>query len=136
MPTFDPTEWELSTAQEPYALKDGEEVKLRIMEVRKETRPSDDTEYFNVRLEVPDQPFSKEIAHFLNVPDRKLMNAKQINVARNEMQKFLAAFEIDTERPFDPTEDWPGQEGWCILGMRKSDQYGEQNYIKKLIGAR
>ena len=43
---------------------------------------------------------------------------------------------IDRSRPSDPTEDWVGCEGWYILSLRSSEQYGEQNRISKFVRAR
>lgn len=131
MPTFDPSAWNLDDAQEPYALKDGTEARLRILEVTHHER-DDKTEYLNVRLEVPDEPYSKEIAHFLNIPTPGL-DAKRSNQARSDMDKFLHCFNIDRTRPFNPSEDWVGEEGWAILGIRRTDAYGEQNKINKFI---
>ena len=130
MSMLDPTEWELEDSHEPFALRDGTEAKLRILEVQKGV--DNEREYLTIRLEVPEEPYSKDITHWLNVPSRK-MDAKHLNVARNDMLKFCQCFEIDRTRPFDPTEDWVGLEGWCILGLRKSEQYGEQNRIGKFI---
>jgi hypothetical protein len=39
-------------------------------------------------------------------------------------------------RPGEPEDDWPGLEGWAILGMEKTDQYGEQNFVKKFVAPR
>lgn len=128
---LDPNEWSLDDSQEPYALKDGTEARLRIIEVRKDTR-DDESEYLTIRLEVPDEPYSKDVTKFLNIPSRK-MDAKQLNQSRHDMKLFCQCFEVDMSRPFDPTEDWVGLEGWAILGVRKTEQYGEQNTIKKLI---
>ena len=135
MSTIDPSEWNLEDSQEPYALKDGTEALLRVIEVRKLTRDDGDTEYYVVRLEVPTEPFSKEITDFLDIPSRGL-NAKRLNAARQKMLNFSQSFGFDMSRPFDPSEDWVGLEGWCILSLAKSDLYGEQNRISKYLRAR
>ena len=135
MSMIDPTEWYLEDSREPYALKDGTEALLRVIEVRKMTRPENDTEYYVVRFEVPSEAYSKDITDFLDAPSSKL-DAKRLNVARQKMLHFSEAFSVDMSRPFDPTEDWVGLEGWCILSLTKSDQYGEQNRISKYVRAR
>ena len=131
MSMIDPTEWSLEDSQEPYALKDGSEVILRIIDVRLDKR-DDDSEYYTVRMEVPSEPYSKEITDWLNVPSRNL-DAKRLNTAQHKMKSFMLCFSIDTGKLTDPLEDWPGQEGWAILNLTKSDQYGEQNRIAKYI---
>jgi hypothetical protein len=131
MPMFDPSEWQLDDSQEPYAMPDGHEAKLRIVEVTKGTDKNGE-QYFQPRLEIVGEPYSKDFTHFLHVPSRK-MSDKKINQVRNAMKTFCECFDIDISRPFDPSDDWPGHEGWAILGVRDSEQYGEQNFIRKLI---
>lgn len=134
MSMIDPSEWNLEDSREPYALKDGTEALLRVLEVRKSTRPETDTEYYTVRFEVPSEPYSKDIADFIDLPSSRL-DAKRLNAARQKMLNFTQCFGIDLSRPFDPTEDWVGCQGWCILSLSKSDQYGEQNRISKYLKA-
>lgn len=132
MSMIDPTEWELDDSQEPYALKDGTEAILRIIEVQRGQRPDEDWNMYTIRLEVPTEPFSKDITYWLNEPHKR-MDSKRLNDAKVRMGQFLDCFNIDRTRPMDPTEDWVGQEGWCILSLTKSAQYGEQNRISKFI---
>ena len=131
MSMIDPTEWQLDNSQEPYALKDGSEVMLRIIDVRLDKR-DDESEYYTVRMEVPSETYSKEITDWLNVPSRNL-DAKRLNAARQKMLHFMECFSIDRTTLTDPLEDWVGQEGWAILSLSKSEQYGEQNRIAKYI---
>lgn len=131
MSMIDPTEWQLEDSQEPYALKDGTEIILRVIEVRLDKR-ADNSTYYTVRFEVPNEPYSKDITDWLNLPSREL-DAKRLNVARQKMLHFMQCFNIDVSRPSDPLEDWVGQEGWCILSLSSSNQYGEQNRISKFI---
>lgn len=137
MSMIDPSEWNLDDSQEPYALRDGVEAKLRIVSVEKNQRRDRDGtitgEYWVVRIEVPDEPYSKEITDFLDIPDAKHMDAKRLNTARDKMRKFCDAFEIDRSRPFDPSDNWPGQEGWGILSLTVSPDYGEQNRVRRYI---
>ena len=135
MSMIDPTEWNLDDSHEPIALKDGAEVILRVIEVTKSTRPETNTEYYTVRFEVPSEPLSKDITDWFDAPSLS-MDPKRLNTARQKMKHFMASFDIDRTRPTDPTEDWVGCEGWCVLSMRHSEQYGEQNRISKFIRAR
>jgi hypothetical protein len=129
---LDPNEWNLNDSQEPYAIEDNSEVKVRIIDVRKD-KDKNDMEYLLPRLEIDGEPFSKDFTHFLYIPDKTTMDAKRLNRARFAMVQFLKCFEIDAAGPMDPTMDWTGNEGWVILGVKKDEQYGEQNFIKQFI---
>lgn len=131
MAMIDPSEYGLDDSQEPYAVKPGE-YKVRIISVGKGT-DKNDLEYLQPRLEVDGEPYSKDFTHFLHIPNKEEMGEKQLNRVRFAYSSFCKCFSIDTTRPFDPQDDWAGCEGWAILGISESDEYGEQNFIKKLL---
>lgn len=135
MSMIDPNEWNLEDSHEPIALKDGAEVVLRIIEVARAERPKTSTTYYTVHFDVPSEPFSKDITDWFDEPSRG-MDAKRLNAARQKMLHFMECFGIDRSQPSDPTEDWVGCEGWCILLLRSSEQYGEHNRISKFVRAR
>ena len=135
MSMIDPTEWELDDSHEPTTLKDGTEAQLRIIEVTRGTSKFTNSTQYTVRFEVPGEPFSKDIADWFDEPTRG-MDPKRLNDARQKMKNFMDCFGIDRTRPSDPTEDWVGAEGWCILSLRVSEQYGDQNRISKFVRAR
>ena len=135
MSMIDPTEWELDDSHEPTTLKDGAEVVLRIIEVTRGTSKFTNATQYTVRFEVPTEPFSKDITEWFDEPTRG-MDAKRLNEARQKMKNFMDCFGIDRTRPSDPTEDWVGCEGWCILSLRANEQYGDQNRISKFVRAR
>ncbi len=132
---IDPSEWNLDDSHEPTVLKDGAEALLRIIEVVRGTSRFTEGTQYTVRFEVPAEPFSKDITDWFDEPTRG-MDAKRLNDARQKMKHFMECFGIDKSRPSDPSEDWIGCEGWCILSMRTNDQYGEQNRIAKFVQAR
>jgi len=131
MTMIDPSDLGLDESQEPYAVEGGEEHKLRIVEV-KSGEDKNGYSYLQPRLEIVGEPYSKDFTHFLHLPS-KAMGEKQLNRVRYNYKAFCAAFGIDTTRPQDPNDDWPGHEGFAILGLTENEQYGEQNFIKKLI---
>ena len=135
MSMIDPTEWELDDSHEPTTLKDGTEAMLRIIEVTRGTSKFTNSTQYTVRFEVPAEPFSKDIADWFDEPTQD-MDPKRLNDARNKMKNFMDCFGIDRTRPSDPTEDWAGCVGWCILSLRASEQYGDQNRISKFLRAR
>lgn len=132
MGTIDFDEYELDGSQEPYAVKGGEEYKLLIVEV-KEGVDKNGLDFIQPRLEIAGEPFAKDFTHFLHLPNKEKMSEKQLNRVRYNLKSFCQCFEIDTSRPSSPVDDWPGSEGFAILGLRTDDQYGEQNYISKLV---
>jgi hypothetical protein len=129
---IDPTEYGVADAEEPKVVKAGEEYKLRILSVDKGT-DKNNLDYIMPRLEIVESPTSKDFTHFLHIPDKNNMSEKQLNRARWAWQSFCECFDIPLDMPTDPEDDWAGNEGWAILGMKEDEQYGEQNFIKKLI---
>ena len=132
MAMIDPTEMGLDESQEPYAVEGGEEHKVRIVEVNEGT-DKNGLAYLMPRLEIVGEPYAKDFTHFLHIPDKGSMDEKKLNRVRFSYRSFCQAFGIDTSRPHDPKDEWPGHEGFAILGLAENEQYGEQNFIKKLI---
>ena len=120
----------LGDAVEPKVVPADEEYKLRILTVRSDN-DKNDAPYLLPMFEIPDQPLSKGFTKFLRVPHQDL-DAKQMNSAKWAMKLFLQCFDMDPSRPLDP-EELTGKEGWAILGVEDSEQYGEQNYVKKFV---
>lgn len=131
MSLLDLTDYDLDNAEEPKAVKAGEEYKLRILSVENGT-DKNGLDYYMPRFEIVEHPASKDFTYFLHVPDKDKMNEKQLTRARWAMKNFLQCFGLSTG-PTNPDDDWPGQEGWAILGMREDEQYGEQNFVKKFV---
>lgn len=126
----------LEGSQEPRVVEANSEVKLRILDVRT-GNDKNGNPYIMPRFEVPSDPLAKDFTKYLPVPnaDLKREDLKKFERSRWDMTEFMAAFEIDVTRPGDP-EDWSGKEGWAILGVSKSDEYGEQNFVKKFVKGR
>jgi hypothetical protein len=124
---------DIEGAEEPTIAEKDTEHKLRIVSVRGGEAGSNGCEYFSPVFEVMNAPMVKEFSTFLWVPTRDKMSEKQYARSCYELKMFADAFEIDLSRPIDYEDDLPGREGWAILGIKKSDEYGEQNTIKKYI---
>ena len=122
---------EIKDAPEPKVLKAGTEVKVRITSVRTGTSEKNDADYFMPTLEVPDDPMVKEFNDFHWVLDREALTAKEFERAKYKFSQFVKCFGVNLARPFDPEEDLVGLEGWIVVGLRKSEEYGEQNTISK-----
>jgi hypothetical protein len=128
-------EQEILDAQEPTVLPKGTEVKVRIIQVRQGTSEKSGNDYLMPLYEVlgDGMEMVKEVSDFLWVLDKENLSAKDYARALDQFKKFAKCFGIDLSRPFDPEEDLVGLEGWIIVGLRKSDEYGEQNNVSKYI---
>ena len=123
---------EIENAEEPITAESGTEQKLRIISVR-DGDDKNGNEYFTPVFEIVDMPMGKEFSDFFYVPDKDKLSAKQYQRSLYAIKVFAACFEIDISRPIDYEDDLPGHIGWAILGTRKSDEYGEQNTVRKYI---
>lgn len=126
----------LDGVQEPRVAEANSDTKLRILDVTtgtdKNGRP-----YVLPRFEIVGDDLAKDFTKFLTVPTKELAeeDKKKFERCRWAMKEFMEAFGIDPARP-GSEEDWVGYEGWAILGIQTSDEYGEQNYIKKFVTPR
>jgi hypothetical protein len=127
-------EKEIKEAPEPKILAKGTEVKARIIAVREGVSDKNGAQWYQPVFDVPANPMVMEFNDFLWDPlDNAKIEPKQ--AARNafRFKTFVQAFGIDLTRPFSWTDDLPGKEGWLIVGVKKSDEYGEQNSVSKYI---
>lgn len=137
-------EKEIVDAPEPTTLKKGTEVKARIISVRTGVTEKEGSDYygisyFSVVFDTPDEPLAKEFSDFFwDLADiEKLRNVSEKTAmgAIRAFRSFAEAFGIDFSRPFDLEDDLPGKEGWLIVGIKKSDEYGEQNTVQKYLAS-
>lgn len=127
-------EKEIQDAPDPKILPRGTEVRARIINVREGISDKNDAQWYTPVFDVPSDPMVIEFnAFFWDLKDRDKLDPKQAQRALNTFQKFAAAFGLDYSRPFSWTDDLIGLEGWVILGVRKSDEYGDQNTISKFV---
>jgi len=123
-------EEEIMNAPEPIVLPRGSEVKLRI--VNHVEGEGEFGIWHQLVFDVPSNPLVSEIRRFVNDPN-DARNAKERirqKVNRN-FGYFVKCFDIDISR-FD-WDDLISLEGWAILGVKKSDEYGYQNTISKFV---
>jgi len=120
---------DFNDVQEPTAVPGDEEYKLRIVDVR-QADDKNGAPYMLPRFEIQGEPAAKEFTRFLRLPHDGL-DAKQLNSCKWQLKNFFEAFDLDPNMA--SIEDMIGAEGWAILGLEESEQWGEQNYIKKFI---
>jgi len=128
---------EIQNAQEPTIAKNGSEHKLRIISCRggeaTEKVSGNECTYISPVYEVPNEPLVKEFSSFLWIPDEGKLSPKAYARAMSDFNIFSKCFGLDLSKPFDYEDDLPGLTGWAILGTKKSDEYGEQNTIRKFV---
>ena len=126
-------EKEILNAPEPKVLPAGSEVKARIIAVQSGEN-DDGFIWHRVVFDVPNDPLVLEFNKFMNdLKDRDKMEEKNYVRTRDLFSKFVQCFDIDLSRPFDWGADLPGKEGWVILGIKKSEEFGDQNTVRKFI---
>ena len=131
-------EKEISNAPEPKILPKGSEAKARIVAVRSGVSDKNNCQWYQPIFDVPDDPMVIEFNDFFwDIVDAKdKIEDKQYQRNLNHFKNFAAAFGIDYSRPFSWDDDLIGLEGWVILGVRKDDEYGDSNTIRKYIVGR
>lgn len=131
-------EKDISNAPEPKTLPRGAEVKARIIAVRSGISEKNNCQWYSPVFDVPADPMVIEFNDFFwDLADaRNKIDDKQFQRALNKFKNFASAFGLDYSRPFSWEDDLIGLEGWVILGMRKSDEYGDQNTVSKYVAGR
>jgi len=130
MSIIDLTTDNIGDTPEPVVVEGDSEYKLRIVACNMDTNKND-MPYILPRFEIVDEPLSKEFTRYLALP-HKDMTDKKLNSTKLMLKRFFEAFGIDPNSPID-VEDLVGLEGWAILGVENSEQYGDQNYIKRFV---
>ena len=126
-------EQEITDAPEPKVLIAGTEVRARIISVRSGVSDKNDCEWHSPVFDVPDDPLVIEFNSFMWELDREKLTEKQFARSLNDFQKFATAFGLDYSRPFSWDDDLIGLEGWLIVGIKKDDEYGDKNTVKKYV---
>jgi len=131
-------EQEIKEAPEPKTLAAGTQANARIISVRSgvsEKGEYDGCQWVNVSFDVPSEPMAKEFSDFFWVLDKEKLPIKAFSRELYHSKSFFTAFDIDISRPFSWEDDLPGKTGDLIVGVKKSDEYGEQNTVKKYLAS-
>lgn len=126
-------EQEIKDAPEPKILEAGKEVRARIISVNTGTSEKNDCNWYMPVFDVPNDPMVIEFKDFFWELDRTKLDQKSYARALYKFKNFATAFNIDLSRPFDWADDLVGKEGWLIVGVKKDDEYGDQNTVKKYV---
>ena len=131
----------LDGVTEPTTVPGGCEYRLRIIDVKTDgsygdnlPRNKNDAAYLLPRFEIVGEPTTKDFTKYLGVPSPD-MDAKKRNNSGYAIKTFLTAFNLDADSLHDPSE-MIGAEGWAILGLEDSAEWGEQNFVKKFVAGK
>ena len=125
-------EQEIVDAPEPKYLPAGTEVKARIVSV-KSGIDKNGLDYYMPLFDVPDDPMVIMFNDFMYDLQKDKLDSSTFAKSLHKFQKFAASFAIDYSRPFDWEDDLPGKEGWMILRVVKSEEFGDKNSVKKYV---
>ena len=132
-------EKQIKDVPEPVVIKKGTEVKARIIKVNSGVVDNggdyDGCSYHSIVFDCPDEPLAKEFSDFFWELDKNRLSEKDFVRAMRHFKNLAEAFGIDYSRPFDWEDDLPGEVGWLIVGIKKSDEYGEQNTVQKYLSS-
>ena len=130
MPMIDPAELGMDDTHETYTMPDATEAKLKILQVSRQER-DDGQIYYVCTHEIIGEDYAEEVADFIYMPHATAQTPKQRNKTKIRLRDYTTCFDLDISRPFNPVDDWPGAEGWVILGSRDDAKYGKRNTIKE-----
>lgn len=120
----------LGDVKEPVVIEANTEVTIRIISV-KEGVDKNGNNYIQPLFEVPSVPEAKSFSKYYAIPNDE-MDAKKKQQSGWALLQFFTAFNLDPNGEHD-TEDLIGLEADAILGVESSEQYGEQNFIKRFV---
>ena len=130
-------EKEITEAPEPKNLPRGTEVEARIINVREGISDKNGAQWYQPVFDVPSDPMVIEFNDFLwDLRDRDKLDPKQAQRSVHKFKMFASCIGLDYSRPFSWTDDLIGMSGWVILGVKKSDEYGDQNSVSKYVAGR
>lgn len=127
-------EREIEDAPEPKTLARGSEVKARIIAVREGISDKNDAQWYMPIFDVPSDPTVIEFNDFMwDLADRDKLDAKAAQRSLYKFQRFAKCFGLDYSRPFSWEDDLINLEGWIITGIKKSNEFGDQNTVSKYV---
>lgn len=106
------------------------EYEVRIEDIEQKT--GDKGTYIRATLMIVGDDFAKTISHVMMLPGQA-DDARKRNNRLLAIQRFYAAFGVDYKNGPVNISDLPGLTAWAILGLESSDQYGDQNRVKRWV---
>lgn len=134
MPLTDYSDLEkrIKSTPEPKTLKRGEEVKVRIVNIREGISDKNNAQWYQPVYDVPSNPMVVEFTDFFwDLADFEKLDPKQAERSFYQFKTFAEAFKLNYSKPFN-WEDLIGKEAWVIVGTQKDEEYG-LNGIKNTV---
>jgi len=117
---------------EPQAVAAGEYV-IRIIRAEVKARTKGPGTMLALTFDLPGEGDTKLVNHWLMFPDTAEDEISENRVLRN-LKAFGEAFDVDFEAGIE-VDELLRKEGKAILSVETSDEYGEQNRIKRFLPA-
>ena len=125
---------EIVESEEPKILPRGAEVKARIIKVNAGVSDKNGARWYMPVFDVPDDPMVMEFKDFFwELSDKDKIDPKQFQRSLNKFKRFASSFDLDFTRPFDWEDDLIDLSGYIITGIKKDDEYGDQNSVAKYV---
>lgn len=117
---------------EPQPVAAGEYV-IRIIRAEVKPRTKGQGTMLALTFDLPGEGDTKLVNHWLMLPDTAEDETSENRVLRN-LKAFGEAFDVDFEAGIE-VDDLLRKEGKAILSVETSDEYGEQNRIKRFLAS-
>jgi len=113
---------------EQEALPEGEH-RVRITHVEEKIDKNGNPGYYI--LFSSDKPNTKPIGWYMGIPSEQLRSTNEglFNASVTRIKQFVAAFGITSNNP----TEWIGKEGFVILKLEESEEYGVSNRVKRFV---
>jgi len=122
---------DIESTPEPTIIPAGEEVKARVVSCR-QGEDKNGFPYIMPQFESMEHPTAKEFSDFLGLPNPGRTEKENFRCKR-KLLDFFQAFGFDFSKPFSAEDDLPGLTGWVIVGVKASEEYGDQNTVRKYV---
>lgn len=128
-------DYNLNDVPDLHAKEEGE-YELRIIDAEIKTIQKVDSAWYGaqmvlVKMDIPEDPNSKDITHTIFLP-KEGDTEKEMAQRLRGLKIFCDAFGYDYSNGIN-VEDLKGLTGWALLKVEESDEYGEQNRVKRFV---
>jgi hypothetical protein len=118
---------------EPSVHDADQEVRMRITSAKLGSKKDDSAaQRIEVVLSDPADDTVSDIYLYLSLPksdlDRKKANAMKIRI-----RDFITCFSLSTD--LDIERDYPGKEGWVVVGLEDSPEFGKRNTVRRFCNS-
>jgi hypothetical protein len=122
---------DLDNLPELEAVAAGEyQLKIQKAEVKQQDPAKGNSQFLSLSFEIlSDNPNVKNVSHVIMLPNNSV-DDKENYSRKRRIKAFIEAFKIGM--PFE-ADQLGGETGWALLSLETSDEYGDQNRVKKFV---